>query len=136
MGRPYLTVAMRDLWLLAGAAVEAGRLEQAQEWARQALELSGWDRYRRITPWMGFVWAQCPGLPRSWAYYAVDGSRRLVLVHPDAARFVLHTTSATPMVYAVHAAGPGWIRLGDVLVAALRSAMDAPDEVEGDLRRR
>ncbi len=127
MGTRRLTVAARDLWLLAASSVRDD-LPAARDLAERAYAVSGPDRYETLMDWMGVRFCGCDVLPRGWVFYATDGRHeRLVLLHPDAQEFLLDTVETRVFLQAAQEQGQGLMPMAPLLTAMLMANLTVPD---------
>ncbi len=118
---------MRDAWLLTACAIEAGHEGEARALADQAVQLCGWERYDLVVQVTSYYAFECKHLPAGWCYAAVVGRHLHLLVHPDAAEFVMR---GSPRLREAIARRPGLQRLDELLIVDLDEAdLLIPDDL-------
>lgn len=126
--RRPLTTRMRDAWHLTAAAVDAGAIESARAYARQAMQLSGWDRYLPgVCHWDNMV-LHCRLVPRGWAYHEQIGDKQVLVIHPDAAPLLADWAHLATSMRIARELGSGLVRLDQVLNGTLLHALTPPED--------
>lgn len=105
-------------------------MDEARILANHAAELSGWDRYDLVIQAGRHSAFDCRDLPRGWCYVAAAGSRRMLLVHPDAAEFAMDVCCSRLRREAMEHA-MGLQRLETLLIAEMdeQSLAAIPDDL-------
>ena len=125
-----MSPAMRDAWLLVGAAVSAERLDEAQILADTAAQLTGWRRFRPLGSCAGVDLWGSELMPRGFAYLSRRDWALNLLIHTDATEFLTETVGWI-VVRRRALENPGLIRLDDLLAEMMFASMLAPDSPEG-----
>ena len=126
---PPLAAPVRDAWLLAGAALEAGWTDRATQLADRAIEESGWGAYQLSMSICGVQIRHCNALPRGWGYHVRIGWDQLLLVHSQGREFITEAGGFGALMAAVYPYGGGLIPIGHILGAQLAAEVAAPDRL-------